>query len=244
MTMQHTWIADDWTFLMGAVWESSGDELHTNRLANRSGTFAGRILSGITSCVRSIYEVAPDHLYSDCIQMNWSFDAPIYEGEEVRVDHSDNEPNTFALTTAERACGQGAVHPSEPDAATTRSPEPGLRVSGRTFTEADTRLFSRWLPSDQADESTIPWPVLLFTASRQVASWGGIPHSMLLNRALHWRVRRAVDAGETLETYITAASERRSVSSPEFRVITLSVQLVATERADAVADFSWVVLAQ
>lgn len=242
--MRKTWTADDWTFLLGSAWEGTGDELHTNRLSagSRSEEFEGRILSGITTCVRSLYEAGSDWLYTPSIELDWSFDSPVYEDDPVSVDAEESDPLHVAVAVAERQCGGGSIKAHDEPAPVNVPGKSGLRLSGRTFSEADSRLFHTWLPSSRADEAVIPWPLVLFTVSRQFSLWGGIPHSTLLNRAMNWRSKRTVSAGESLDTYLISANDRRSVSRAPFQVVEIEARVVSANHGDVVGEFSWVVL--
>lgn len=240
--MLKNWTADDWTFLLGSAWEGTGDELHTNRLTagSQSGDFEGRILSGITTCVRSLFEIEPEWLHSPTVDLEWSFDRPVYEHDLVSVDARNLDGLHLAVAVEDRKCGGGRI--KRHDRTVTNPEASGLRLSGRTFSEADSKLFQTWLPSELADEGRIPWPAVLFTVSRQFSLWGGIPHSTMLNRAMHWRTNRAVDAGETLDTYLISVKDRKSASRAPFQVVTIEAQVVSADKEDVVAEFSWVVL--
>jgi hypothetical protein len=234
----------DRDFLLGSVWEGTGDELHTNRFTAAAGLFGGRVLSGITGMLLTVAAHDPDLLWSAPNCVEWSFDAPLFEGSDLAVTATvDGTDHVLAgsiagstATTGRIGLGPGgAVRPVE-----------GTPTRGRTMTRADVDLFRDWMPPRTAEPvGTVPWPLLVLTASGLVnrSDYLGDPHpEMVLNRALRWSFGERLAVEETVHCVVGPVGQRPSASRPGFRVATFRAAVVASESARTVAAADWVAI--
>jgi hypothetical protein len=234
----------DRDFLLGSVWEGTGDELHTNRFTAAAGLFGGRVLSGITGMLLTVDTHDSDLLWSEPSTVEWSFDAPLFEGSDLVVGATavdgghDLAGNVAGSTATKGRIGFGpgaAVRPVE-----------GAATRGRTMTRADVDLFRSWIPPRSVEPAgAVPWPLLVLTASGLVnrSDYLGNPHpQMVLNRALHWTFGEQLAVEETVHCVVEPVHQRPSASRPGFRVATFRAAVVASETARTVAAADWVAI--
>lgn len=230
----------DRDFLIGSVWEGSGDELHTNRHVARQTMFGGRVLSGISGMLLVVDQAAPELLWSEVSDIEWSFDAPLFEGDEVRAT-TQRDGSTLRLSgsMADRrtrgAIVRGAPHPAVP--------VHGDSTKGRTMTPADLDLFASWLGRRDGAPEVVPWPLVALTASGLITRSKTLgPHEMLLNRWFRWSFVSPVPIDETVHCVVAPAHPRRSRSRPELRVAEHDVAVVSSVDDRQYARFRWVVM--
>ncbi|HEX4814675.1 MAG TPA: hypothetical protein VFV66_18190 [Nonomuraea sp.] len=234
-------------FLMGSIWEGTGDELHTNRLTARKSMFGQRILSGITGMLLVIDAYRPELIWSSLSRLQWSFDGPLFEGTEVDVrGRSTGDEHIMSGTVGGEVVTHGTVVAGPPTAVTAR---PGRASAGRTMTEADARLFQSWLPGDPTvgagTPEHIPWPLIVLTASGLITRGRHMGHfRTVLNRAFTWTFGPPVALEETVHCEMGKVERRPSASRPGMDVVRFEASVTATESGNHVASVEWVMICQ
>ncbi len=241
-------IVTDRDFLLGSVWEGTGDELHTNRHAARSSMYGQRVLSGISGMLVALHAVASDLVWAAQTCVEWSFDAPLFEDAlvEVRVgDH--NGGRAFTVLDGPSVRSRGLLCPATLPAtlpAGSRPAQSGRRTRGRTMTRADVALLRHWLPpeSDVPDD-LVPWPLLLLTASGLVVrdkAHGDVELS--LNRWMRWVPATHIRVGDTMHCEVTVRDRRPSRSRPDLDVVRLDVDVVSSVSGERIGTVDWVMI--
>ncbi|MFD1546081.1 hypothetical protein [Nonomuraea guangzhouensis] len=230
-------------FLMGSIWEGTGDELHTNRLTARKSMFGQRILSGVTGMLLTIDAYRPELIWTPMSRLRWSFDAPLFEGARVDVrGASSGDEHTISGTAGDQVVTHGTVVAGQPKRLPGR---PGRASAGRTMTEADALLFHSWLPSDQADPDHIPWPLIVLTASGLIVRGRHLgDFHTVLNRAFTWSFGPPLALEETIHCELGEVERRPSVSRPGLEVVRFEAGVVASASGDHVASVEWVMICQ
>ncbi|MHA6616662.1 hypothetical protein [Pseudonocardia sp. DLS-67] len=234
----------DRDFLLGSVWEGTGDELHTNRFTAAAGLFGGRVLSGISGMLLTIGTHDPDLLWSAPGTLEWSFDAPIFEGSDLVVSATpEGRDHVLAGSLAGNTATRGRIGFGPGGVA---RPVEGTSTRGRTMTRADVDLFLGWIPPRSVEPAgAVPWPLLVLTASGLVnrSDYLGNPHpETVLNRGLRWTFGERLAVEETVHCIVGPVQQRRSASRPGFRVATFRVAVVASESRRTVAAADWVAI--
>lgn len=234
----------DRDFLLGSVWEGTGDELHTNRFTAATGLFGGRVLSGITGMLLTVDTYDPDLLWSAPSTVEWSFDAPLFEGSDLVVSGTvDGRDHVLSGSVGGSTGTKGRIGFGPGDVV---RPVEGTPTRGRTMTRADVDLFHDWIPPRSVEPAgTVPWPLLVLTASGLVnrSDYLGNPHpEMVLNRGLRWSFGEQPAVEETVHCVIGPVHQRPSASRPGFRVATFRAAVVASESTRTVAAADWVAI--
>ncbi|WP_084965875.1 hypothetical protein [Thermoactinospora rubra] len=232
-------------FLMGSIWEGTGDELHTNRLTARKSMFGQRILSGVTGMLLVIDAYRPELIWTPLSRLRWSFDGPLFEGTQVEVrGRSAGDEHAMSGTAGDRVVTHGIAVTGRPAAVPAK---PGQVSAGRTMTEADARLFHSWLPGDltvgESAPEHIPWPLIVLTASGLITRGRhmGDFHTVL-NRAFTWSFGRPLALEETIHCEMGTVERRPSASLPGMDVVRFEASVVATASGDHIAGVEWVMI--
>ncbi|MED7930455.1 hypothetical protein SMD20_39955 [Nonomuraea sp. LP-02] len=202
-------------FLMGSIWEGTGDELHTNRLMARKSMFRQRILSGVSGMLLAIDAYRPELIWAPLTRLRWSFDRPLFEGTRLEVrGHSAGEEHTLSGTADGQIVTHGSVV-TGPPADLPR--KPGRPSAGRTMTEADARLFRTWLPGDPTRDQDlpghIPWPLIVLTASGLITRGRHMgSFRTVLNRAFTWTFGAPLALEETVHCELGTVERRPSAT--------------------------------
>ena len=186
----------------------------------------------------------PDLLWSAPSTVEWSFDAPLFEGSELVVNATVTDGShalTGSLAGGTATKGRIGFGPGEVVA-----PVEGTATRGRTMTRADVDLFCDWIPPRTAEPAdVVPWPLLVLTASGLVnrSDYLGSPHpAMVLNRGLRWSFGEELAVEDTVHCVVGPVHQRPSRTRPGFRVATFRVAIVASESTRTVAAADWVTI--
>jgi acyl dehydratase len=227
-------------FLMGSIWEGTGDELHTNRVAARASIFGARTLPGITGMVLGLAEFDVEIVWGTAAGLEWQFDAPVFEDVELEVDGRRTRDGWRVTGAVE---GRPATHGTVLlDAADWEEPAYAVRRTiGRTVTAADVELFAGWV-GGSPPAGRIPWPLVVLVASGLINRTDYLGHpGVVLNRWFRWRFRRPVPVERTLSCGIAPVRSRPSRSRPDLRVAEFRA-CVDDGCDEPVATVEWVVL--
>ncbi|RJO70826.1 hypothetical protein D5S18_26925 [Nocardia panacis] len=231
----------DRDFLLGSVWEGTGEELHTNRYAAARAMYGQRVLSGISGMLVALHTHDPALLWTRQ-DVEWSFDGPIFEGATVRIESGAvTGGRCFHLSQDDSLRGRGRVGVA---GAPGHPPEDGRISRGRTMTGADTGLLAHWLPPvDAPSPGSVPWPVLLLTASGLVVR-DKLPGAfeLVLNRWLRWTQLADVRADDTVHCIVGLPAVRPSRTRPDLSVTRLEVHMIDSVSNKPVGHIDWVMV--
>ncbi|MEV0390921.1 hypothetical protein [Nonomuraea sp. NPDC050643] len=229
-------------FLMGSIWEGTGDELHTNRFTARTSMFGQRILSGASGMLLTIDAYRPELVWAPLSRLDWTFDGPVFEGARMDVEGSSGAEHDITGTIDGRVVTQGTAVIGPPLAGP--PPVKGRASAGRTMTEADVKLFRCWLPGDRTgDPEHIPWPLIVLTASNLITRGRHMGnYHTVLNRAFTWSFGPPLPLEETIHCEVGETERRPSASRPGLDVVRIRASVVATASGACVADVDWVAI--
>lgn len=236
-------IVTDSDFLLGSVWEGSGEELHTNRHAARSSMYGQRILSGISGMLISLHAWSPDVIWTPQECLEWSFDGPVFEGARVDVQTDTDEAGDrqFVVTADGVRQGRGLLRDTRWEVG---PPVSGRHTRGRTMTSADVDLMKHWLPpATPADETVVPWPLLVLTMSGLVVRDKALgDFELALNRWLRWVSLAPAHVDDTVHCLVGAPDRRPSKSRSGLDVVTFEVDVVNSVSGDRIGHVDWVMM--
>ncbi|WP_433477431.1 hypothetical protein ACQPZP_10455 [Spirillospora sp. CA-142024] len=252
-------------FLIPAVWEGTGDELHTNRLVAAASDFGGRIMSGIATMTLAVARLDGADLGAPPACLEWDFAGPVREGEKVRVDGSRAGGDlTVATSVGGATTGTGVLRaaPADP-AAAADPPAPGdppapaggpdgTRSRGWTITAADLELFADWIGDGREDgrdggSGPVPWPLLILVTSGLMGRdrlFGDAPSGQVLNRWMRWRFASMPVTGETVHCVLRSHTSRRSRTRPGDQVSRIVLDTRSADDGRALTEIEWVVLSR
>jgi hypothetical protein len=229
-------------FLLGSVWEGTGDEMHTNRHAARAGMFGARILSGITGMLVTMATYRRELVWETPAALEWAFAAPLFEGSELAVSGVEIDGGHHVVaTTGDGEATRGRIWAG---AVGEERVVEGTLTRGRTITEADVDLFGDWLgPSVARGDGLVPWPLLVLVASGLVnrTHYLGDPE-MVLNRWFRWSFAEPPEVEDTVHCVIGEVHTRQSAKRPDLRVGEFTASLVSSPTDRVLATVEWVVI--
>jgi hypothetical protein len=236
-------IVTDRDFLLGSVWEGSGEELHTNRHAARSSMYGQRILSGISGMLISLHAWSPDAIWTPQHCLEWSFDGPMFEGARVDAQTATDETGDrqFTVTSDGTRQGRGTLRARPWEVG---PPVTGRHTRGRTMTGADVELMRHWLPpATPADEDLVPWPLLVLTMSGLVVrDKAAGDFELSLNRWLRWVSLSPAHIDDTVHCIVGAPERRASRSRSGLDVVSFDVDVVNSVSGDRIGHVDWVMM--
>lgn len=236
----------DRDFLIGSVWEGTGEEIHVNRHYAEQSEFGGRILSGISGMLLTIGAFDPSLIDGCPSRLEWSFNGALLEGDQIKVNGTKVE-NGFAIEgrVGESAGGRpttcGSIFFGE---LARLDPFDGRATRGRTFTAADIDLFRSWFPSTQSSpDKLVPWPMLVLLASGLISRSGYLGHHELtLNRGYTWTFSGLPEVDDTLHCVHSPVRTRVSNNRPDLKVGSYDVNVVSSVSGRVFATADWTVM--
>lgn len=236
----------DRDFLIGSVWEGTGEEIHVNRHFAGQSEFGGRILSGISGMLVTIASFDAELLRNCPSRLEWAFNGAILEKDLIEVTGAGNE-NRFLVegrakgSPTERPTSAGALEFGELlDVGTVA----GTSTRGRTFTPADIELYRSWLgPKEGPLDPLVPWPLIVLLASGLVGRSGYLgAHEMTLNRGYKWAFAGLPEVGDTLHCVYGPIQRRVSSTRPDLTVGRYDVAVVSSVTGRIFAKIDWTVM--
>uniref|UniRef100_UPI003F49146B hypothetical protein n=1 Tax=Actinomadura sp. CA-154981 TaxID=3240037 RepID=UPI003F49146B len=241
---------DERDFLIPAVWEGTGDELHTNRLVAAASDFGGRIMSGIATMTLAVVRLSGADLGTPPGCLEWDFAGPVREGEKVRVDASREDGALHVATSVGgTTTGTGVLRAASADRpAPTGGPGRG-RSRGWTITAADLDLFADWIGGGRraGGSGPVPWPLLVLVTSGLLGRdrlFGDAPSGQVLNRWMRWRFASMPAIGETVHCVLRSHTSRPSRRWPGTQVSHLVLDTCSADDGRALTEIDWVVLSR
>ncbi|MEV4678196.1 MULTISPECIES: MaoC/PaaZ C-terminal domain-containing protein [Actinomadura] len=240
-------------FLIPAVWEGTGDELHTNRLVAAASDFGGRIMSGIATMTLAVARLDGARLGAPPACLEWDFAGPVREGEKVRVDASREGGDLTVATSVDGATtGTGVLRAAPAEAPAPAGGPDGARSRGWTITAADLELFADWIGAGGEDgrdggSGPVPWPLLILVASGLMGRdrlFGDAPSGQVLNRWMRWRFASMPVTGETVHCVLRSRTSRRSKTRPGDLVSRIVLDTRSADDGRALTEIDWVVLSR
>jgi hypothetical protein len=236
----------DRDFLIGSVWEGTGEEIHVNRHVANQSEFGGRILSGISGMLLTIATFDPRLLDTCPSRLEWAFNGTLLEEDRLGV---------IGTRTADVLALEGRVDNSREGRPTSAGSVqfgelsdaeaiPGISTRGRTFTAADIDLFRGWLGSTDTPPNTlVPWPLIVLLASGLMSRSGYLgKHQMTLNRAFTWTFAGLPEIGDTIHCVYGPIHTRASATRPDLTVGRYDVAVVSSVSGDVLAKVDWTVM--
>jgi hypothetical protein len=232
-------------FLVGSIWEGTGEELHVNRHVAAAGEFGGRILSGISGMLLALSTYDPSMAGAHPSTLIWSFNGPLREDDTLHVSGTPRDEG-YAV--------RGSVGTDTARPATAGEIEFGPRVSnltaggwstrGRTFTSADIELFWQWMGNTQDPPGdNVPWPLIVLTASGLVSRTNYLgDHDMVLNRGFKWHFAGLPSVDDTIHCVVGPLRTRTSSSRPDLKVADYEVGVVSSPTGHIYATVDWTVM--
>lgn len=237
-------------FLIPAVWEGTGDELHTNRLVAAASDFGARIMSGIATMTLAVARLGGAGLGTPPACLEWDFAGPVREGEKVRVDASRVGGDLkVATSVAGATTGTGVLRAAPGDPPAPAAGPDGVRSRGWTITAADIELFADWIGDrrDDGGSGPVPWPLLILVTSGLIGRdrlFGDVPTGQVLNRWMRWRFVSMPATGETVHCVLRSHTSRPSRTRPGDHVSRIVLDTRSADDGRALADIDWVVLSR
>jgi hypothetical protein len=206
--------------------------------------YGQRILSGISGMLLTVNAYRPDLVWAPVSKLQWSFDAPLFEGAGIDVQGRHTaEDYSITGSVAGETVSRGVVQLGKP---TVPPKVSGRTTAGRTMTQADAELFQSWLPTTSMEAPDyIPWPLLVLTASGQVTRskiFGDF--EMVLNRGFRWSFSHLPPLEETIHCEVADVRCRPSATRPGLNVVQFNVNVIATVSGDPIGSAEWVMMCQ
>lgn len=236
----------DRDFLIGSVWEGTGEEIHVSRHFASQSEFGGRILSGISGMLVTIASFDAGLLRKCPSRLEWAFNGAILEEDRIEVTGTGDE-DRFAIegragrAMTDRPTSAGTIEFGELQNV---GIVVGTSTRGRTFTPADIELYRSWLgPKEGSPDSLVPWPLIVLLASGLVSRSGYLgAHEMTLNRGYKWTFAALPEVGDTLHCIYGPIQKRVSSTRPDLTVGRYDVAVVSSVTGQTFAKIDWTVM--
>ncbi len=232
-------------FMVNAIWEGAGDELHSNDLYAAKTPFGARIISGLALTCLGIARKTAQLNWAPPARLQLVFDSAVKSGDTLALETiGTGETCRINVNVGDRRAMEIRL---EPETAAPAERSAGAAITkGRTFTSGDREVFDWWLSTSLpglplAPAGVVPWPIIASATSGFISRIEMIktPHLSLVNRSNTWRFHRNVAIGETLHAELSDTTERLSKSRDGWGIWTGKVLTVSDTDCDVVATTDW-----